>query len=112
MHPNQLRVDRMRRAMEAERLDALVLRLPENVLLLSGYWPMLGVTTLLFPLEGEPRLCIPEYYAPEATPTLWGGEVHWFRFGDLWSRDALEETKDFLAASGSGKGWKRIGYEA
>ncbi|MCU1327794.1 MAG: aminopeptidase family protein, partial [Bryobacterales bacterium] len=30
----------------------------------------------------------------------------------LWSRDALEETSDFLAASGSGKGWRRIGYEA
>jgi len=109
---NQLRLDRMRSAMEAAQLDALVLRLPENVLLLSGYWPMLGMTTLLFPREGEPSLCIPEYYSAEAAPAIWGGHVHWFRFGDLWSRDPMDETRDFLANAARGKNWKRIGYEA
>ena len=36
--------------MEAAQLDALVLRLPENVLLLSGFWPMIGAAFLVFPL--------------------------------------------------------------
>lgn len=102
----------MKRAMEAARLDALVLRLPENVLLLSGYWPMLGMTTLVFPREGHAHLCIPEYYSAEAAPALWGGQVHWFRFGDLWSKDPMEETHTFLANTARDKGWKRIGYEA
>src|SRR3954452_4121430 len=104
---NQFRLDRMRHAMEAARLDALVLRLPENVLLLSGYWPMLGMTTLLFPREGEPSLCIPEYYSGEAAPAIWGGHVHWFRFGDLWSRDPMDETREFLSSSAAGKNWTR-----
>lgn len=110
---NQLRLDRMRRAMEAAQLDALVVRLPENVLLLSGYWPMLGLTTLVFPREGEAQLAIPEYYAGEASPCLWDGakNVRWFRFGDLWSRDPMEETHDFLRDIAKGKGWRRIGYE-
>ena len=67
---NQLRLDRMRQAMEAARLDALVLRLPENVLLLSGYWPMLGASTLVFPLDGRPQILVPEYYAAEASASL------------------------------------------
>jgi len=37
--PNEVRRTKMRRAMEAQNLDALILRLPENVLLLSGHWP-------------------------------------------------------------------------
>ncbi len=56
---NQERLDRMRQAMEAESLDALVLRLPENVLLLSGFWPMIGATVLVFPLDGAPVCVIP-----------------------------------------------------
>ena len=58
----QVRLDRMRRAMERERLDALVLRLPENVLLLSGWWPMIGASTLLFPREGDATLLVPQCY--------------------------------------------------
>lgn len=61
------RFDRMRQAMEAEGLDALVLRLPENVLLLSGYWPMIGASVLVFPLNGRPVCIVPHCYENEVS---------------------------------------------
>ncbi len=109
---DSLRLDRMRHAMEAARLDALVLRLPENVLLLSGYWPMLGATTLVFPREGRPQVCVPAYYATEASAALWEAEARRFTFGVLGARDPMLEMGEFLSDVSRGKGWKRVGYEA
>src|SRR5580658_1699949 len=59
---NEVRRTRMRKAMEAQKLDALILRLPENVLLLSGHWPMIGVAFLVFPLEGKATGIFPECF--------------------------------------------------
>lgn len=55
-----IRINRMKRFMKESGFDALVVRLPENVLYLSGYWPIIGASLLLFPLEGEPVLFAPE----------------------------------------------------
>ena len=53
------RIKVARAAMSAEGLDALLCRLPENVLLLSGYWPLTGRSFLLFPREGKPVCFVP-----------------------------------------------------
>ena len=98
--------------MEAAHLDALVVRLPENVLLLSGYWPMLGASTLVFPREGRAQILVPEYYATEAAASLWEAEARWFTFGVLGARDPMLAMGEFLADVSSGKGWRRVGYEA
>jgi len=108
---NQDRIERMRLAMEREKLDALVLRLPENVLLLSGYWPMLGICQLVFPREGRASVLIPDYYHEEAGPNLWEAEPRYYRFGVLGAPDPVEVTRAFLADAARGKGWKRVGYE-
>lgn len=105
------RLDRMRRAMERERLDALVLRLPENVLLLSGYWPMLGASTLVFPRESLAALLFPECFLSETQPAVWEAEVKTFGFGLLGAPDAAECLRSFLSAMPHRAGWKRIGYE-
>jgi Xaa-Pro dipeptidase len=106
------RIERMRRAMEAERLDAIVVRLPENVLLLSGYWPMIGQCLLVFPRESAPRILLPECFAAEAEAELWGAAPQWFRFGVLDSPAVAEVTRQFLRECSREKGWRRIGYEA
>lgn len=49
----------IRRAMESEGLDLLICRSPENVLYLSGYWPITGWSLAVLPLEGEPVLIVP-----------------------------------------------------
>jgi len=45
--------------MESEGLDLLICRSPENVLYLSGYWPITGWSLAVLPLEGEPVLIVP-----------------------------------------------------
>ena len=109
---NQERLDRMRRAMEAARIDALVVRLPENVLLLSGYWPMIGASVLVFPCEGRSVCAIPHCYECEAGPSLWEAEPAYYRYGVLDAPDQGSAIRDILSRTARGKGWKRVGYEA
>ncbi|MGH9469117.1 MAG: M24 family metallopeptidase [Terriglobia bacterium] len=108
---NQERLERMRQAMDAERLDALVLRLPENVLLLSGFWPMVGATVLIFPLDGKPVCVIPQCFEVEASMALWGATRAYYRYGVLGARDAGSELAPILRGIAQSGGWKRIGYE-
>jgi len=108
---NRERLDRMRRAMERDRLDALVLRLPENVLLLSGYWPMIGSAVLVFPREGRATLILPEYFAGEAGSCLWEAQPVHYKFGVLDCGDPAVSVHNALK-SAAGRNWKQIGYEA
>ncbi len=96
--------------METARLDALVVRLPENVLLLSGFWPMIGASTLVFPRESPSAILIPRYYESEARPSLWEAELHRYEFGVLGAPDPSDALHRFLSALPH-KQWKRIGYE-
>jgi len=64
--------------MAADGLDAVVLRLAENVLLLTGWYvqiPGLGIAVV--PREGASMLLVPEYEADEAAGT-WGGDIRLF----------------------------------
>ena len=54
------RISRVREAMERAGLDVLVARNPENVLYLSGYWPVNGWSLAVIPRDGEPLLIVPE----------------------------------------------------
>src|SRR5580704_10059827 len=94
---NDERLERMRRAMETARLDALVLRLPENVLLLSGYWPMIGAATLVFPRESRSAVLIPRYYEREACSALEEAEPHWYEYGILGAPDPADAVHRFLS---------------
>src|SRR5258707_5803472 len=101
----------MRLAMEAARLDALVLRLPENVLLLSGWWPMIGASVLVFPRE-EPAVCIiPHCHEREAAAELCEADAVHYRYGLLGSPIPDEAIRASLAQAAGGKSWQRIGYE-
>lgn len=53
------RLPNIRQAMEKEGLELLVCRSPENVLYLSGYWPITGWSLVFLPLEGDPVLIVP-----------------------------------------------------
>lgn len=56
---NPKRIQPVKSVLEEENLDALVCRLPENVLFLSGYLPLLGWSFLVFPLEERPVCIVP-----------------------------------------------------
>ncbi len=106
------RLDRMRRAMERQDLDALVLRLPENVLLLSGYWPMIGSAVLVFPREGAAVIMLPEYFGAEADACLWEAKPVPYKFGVLDCGDPAVAVHNALKQTAAGRNWKQIGYEA
>lgn len=72
---DDFRLERARTAMGKAGLDALICRLPENVLYLSGYWPYIGASVALFPREGEPALVLPEE------------ETDWL--GDCWVEEKV-----------------------
>lgn len=107
---NEERRSRMRRAMEAHGLDVLVLRLPENVLLLSGHWPMIGAAFLVFPQEGKATLIAPACYQNEVLANLDDCEPIFFPHGAHHHPPLLEAVKALLREKAN-SAWKRIGYE-
>ncbi len=83
------RIRQLRELMEAKDLGALVLRLPENVLLCSRYFPRNGFAFVFLPREGEPWLIAPEGEEddplhgtiPDVERFAWGR----LRDGDPWA---------------------------
>jgi Xaa-Pro aminopeptidase len=43
-----------------EKLDALICSAPTQVLLLTGYWPVIGNSIAIFTVDGEVRVLLPE----------------------------------------------------
>lgn len=60
MERDEERIERNRMAIKEERLDALVCTLPMDVLLLSGYWPVIGTSVAIFTGDGKITLLVPE----------------------------------------------------
>src|SRR5664280_697023 len=53
------RVSRVKKLMVEQGIDILVCSLPENVVYLTGYWPVMGNSTVVFPVNGEATLLLP-----------------------------------------------------
>lgn len=106
------RIGRMRRRLAAEGLDALILRLPENLALLGGYYPLTGLNFLLFPQGDEPALVVPSSEEDEASEGWWES-ISTFGFGTVTSGDPYEWIERLLKGIVARRGgsWKRIGYE-
>lgn len=73
---------RVRQKMDADDIDALVVRAPDNVLYLTDYWTMKGYDIAIFPREGDPTLIVIEPQFEEAKRTAWNSDVRYFRFYD------------------------------
>jgi Xaa-Pro aminopeptidase len=72
------RVEQIQQALGETGADAALLRLPENVMLATGWWVQIGgLGIVLVPREGAATLLIPEYEAHEA-PRFWDGDVRTF----------------------------------
>lgn len=60
------RISRIKKALAEKDIDALVCRLPENVLFLSGWWPLTGTSWVIFTRDGSLHLVVPACEAQEA----------------------------------------------
>ncbi len=107
------RIAALQDALRAAELDALVCSLPANVLLASGYWPVVGTSLAVVARDGPVVLLAPE---DERELAEAGGadEVRTFRAGSL---DKVESTAEVVAgpltelAQDLGLEGKRLGYE-
>ncbi len=72
------RLDRVRALMRERGLEALVVRAPDNVVYLTGFWGMKGFDAVVFPAEGEPTLICLEPSREDAARTAWTTDVRTF----------------------------------
>jgi len=98
--------------MQRARLDALLVRLPENVLFLTGYWPLAGFAFALFPVDRDPTLTVPRGEATEAREA-WTRSIRTFSYGTLDTGDPLESVMRHLRTLRVkfGRSWRSIGVE-
>jgi Xaa-Pro aminopeptidase len=69
------KLEQVRALMEADELDALVVRAPDNVLYLTNFWGMKGYDAAVFPRKGDPVLVTIEPSAEDAAATAWTKDV-------------------------------------
>lgn len=100
---------RNREVVAQHGLDAVLCRLPENVLLLAGFWPIGSLTYILFPVAGEPVIVALES-ALDVVPEEIGGRQLTYRSLD---GDPIEPAIPLLreAARHAGVARARIGVE-
>lgn len=109
--PDMDRLDRVRHEMVSARLDALVCRLPENVVYLTDYWPHHGFSVVVFTKDGRSQLFVPEVEVDYADPE-WS-KVSTFGWGLLKDGDLYASYRECLSKAKDGLGLKnaRIGTE-
>ena len=73
------KLERVRRLMAEEELDALVVRAPDSVLYLTNFWGMKGYDACVFPREGEPVLVTIEASEEDAARTAWTEDVRFIK---------------------------------
>jgi Xaa-Pro dipeptidase len=106
-----MRQDRLRQQIAAAGIDALVCRLPENVMYLTDYWPHHGFSVVVFPKAGQPLLYAPEIEEPYAK-SGWA-ELSLFGWGLLKDGDLYENYRNWLSRVIDQLGLKgaTVGYE-
>jgi Xaa-Pro aminopeptidase len=113
MKPGSARIARIREALREAKLDALVCTLPANVLMLSGYWPVVGSTVAVAAADGRIAVLTPEDERDVAIGG-WADEVRTYQPGSLSKISSpVDAVREPLADLLRGLGVERgsIGYE-
>jgi Xaa-Pro aminopeptidase len=105
------RIARIRKALTDAKLDALVGSLPKNVLLLSGYWPVVGTSLAIALADGSIELIVPED-EQELAKQGWADHVHMFKPAPLDQiTSASEQLLEPLRSMGKKLEGNEIGIE-
>ncbi len=72
----------VRQRLENSNFDALICSLPVNVLLLTGYWPVVGCSIAISCRDGRVALLVPED-EDELAEQSWAEEIRTFRPSSL-----------------------------
>jgi Xaa-Pro aminopeptidase len=107
---DETKLARVRALMDAEGLDALVVRAPDNVLYLTNFWGMKGYDAAVFPREGEPELITIEASEADAAEAAWTDRVTLIRgYDPADARPVISRTLD--AAQAAARAYGRVGLE-
>ena len=107
---DEAKLERVRALMGERDLDALVVRAPDNVLYLTGFWGMKGYDACVFPREGEPTLICLEASEEDAARTAWTDDVRLLKgYDPADPRPPLARTLNL--ASEAAAGYDRVGIE-
>jgi Xaa-Pro aminopeptidase len=114
MPQDPIRMERNREAIQREGLSAVICARPENVLLLSGYWPVVGTSVVIVSASGAVALVVPED-EKEMANSGWADEVRTFSAGSLKKlypvidavRPAVNEAAKAIGVSGG-----KIGFDS
>lgn len=110
LSPMPPRHDLIRAQLHKAQLDVLVCALPANVVMLSGYWPVVGAGASVAFADGRVGLVVPEDES-ELTQSGWADEIRTFRPSSLdrlgSAADAIREPLSQLVGSSP----RRIGFE-
>ncbi len=104
----------VKRALERLDLDLLVCALPINVVLISGYWPVVGTSVALAMRDGRVLLVVPKD-EDELAEKSWADDVDTFEAASL---DRIEPLTNIIEAclreslGSSASRFRRIGYES
>jgi Xaa-Pro aminopeptidase len=107
------RLDRVRHALEQADLDGLLGTLPAHVLMLSGYWPVVGNALVLASRQGRTAVVVPRD-ENELAEGGWPDEVHTFQPVTPEEMPTLDEAvRGPLAEAARALGLERgrIGFE-
>ncbi|HEY3246741.1 MAG TPA: Xaa-Pro peptidase family protein [bacterium] len=106
------RITAVQSALAGAQLSALICRLPENVVLLSGYWPVLARSAVMIPVTGDPILIAPMMEL-EALSRTFIGDVRTFPVWKLGDPPPNEGLGRMLreAAAALGLRGARVGVE-
>ena len=85
------RIERIRRSLTKNNLDAVICALPANVLLLTGYYPVLGTAIAIAAKNGQIVVAAPkdeEFLAKNG----WAERIFTFEFGSLTKIESIAEA--------------------
>lgn len=107
------RVSRLKRIMTEAGIDVLLCRLPENVLYATGYWPVIGASLAVVPVNGDAVLIMP-YSELDYAAAGWVADKRTFRFINMQAiANPTAQTQALLRDLAIEKGFSKavIGYE-
>jgi Xaa-Pro aminopeptidase len=113
MARGSVRIARIQDALRMAELDAVVCTLPTNVLMLSGYWPVVGSTLAVATRDGKIVVLAP-VDERELAEAGWATRVETFQTGSLTQLESpVQAVRDVLARAFAEVGVERgrIGYE-
>jgi Xaa-Pro aminopeptidase len=85
------RMARIQDALKQEDLDAVIVSLPGDVLMLSGYWPVTGTAIAIATRDGQFGILAPNDEQHLAARG-WADPLHTFTFGSLTRLETLTEA--------------------